>query len=321
MSTSHFNRSEKVSVCSRSFSRHPFLREKLLEKYENVQFNDKGLILQGETLVEFLKDSDKTIIGLEKIDSNILSQLPRLKVISKYGVGIDGIQFKALQERNVSFGWTGGVNKRSVSELALSMMLLLLRKLPIANERACSGEWKQLVGNQLSEKKVGIVGLGHVGKDLARILKVFSCEIWANDLVYDESFCNENYVRKSDLKTLLENVDIVTLHVPLDDSTKGLIGVEELGMMKETSLLINTCRGGVVEESALREALEQGKIAAAALDVLELEPPTEFEWFKTPNLFITPHLGGAAEEAICAMGLAAIQGLDSHKEALVENFR
>ena len=152
------NNEISIAVTSRSFSSNHILREELLLNYQNVTFNDLGLKLEGDTLVEFLRGHNKAITALEKIDDTVLSQLPNLKVISKYGVGTDMIDMKALQKHGVKLGWTGGVNRRSVSELVISFTIALLRHVPASHREVLSGTWRQHVGGYLSGRTVGIIG-------------------------------------------------------------------------------------------------------------------------------------------------------------------
>jgi D-3-phosphoglycerate dehydrogenase len=303
----------KIVVCSRSFSRNEVLRNELLSRYSNVKFNDDGLNLAGDFLVNFLSEADKAITALEVIDEHILSQLPKLKVIGKYGVGLDMIDFNAMRKFGVSLGWTGGVNKRSVSELVVSLAISLLRAVPSANKDVMAGNWKMHIGALLTGKTVGIIGCGNIGKDLVELLQNFNCEIIVNDIKKYPIFYNKFNIKEVSLEDLLLNSDIVTLHVPLDDSTSNILNESKLKMMKSTAILINTARGGLVDENSLKKALKQKLIAAAAFDVLLDEPPTDYELLSLENFFATPHIGGSAKESIIAMGIAAIEGLDNNK--------
>ena len=152
-------------IASRSFSKHPVLRKEVLKRYPNAKFNDEGLSLNGESLIEFLDGHEKAITALEKIDDSILKLLPNLKVIGKYGVGLDMIDLHAMKRHGVNLGWTGGVNKRSVSELVISYSIALLHRTIFANAEVRKGKWYQVKGRQLSDCTVGIIGCGHVGKD------------------------------------------------------------------------------------------------------------------------------------------------------------
>ncbi len=303
---------DKVAVTSRSFSRNPALRRELLQRYEQVTFNDAGLQLEGEALVAFLRGHDKAITGLERIDDAILSRLPELKVIGKYGVGLDMIDLDAMRRHGKRLGWTGGVNRRAVSELALAFSIALLRHVAAANREVRLGTWRQHVGSQLSGKAVGIVGCGHIGKDLVRLLQPFECPILVNDIRRYDAFYHEFRIEAVGLEELLGRADVVTLHVPLDDSTRGILSGERIARMKPSAVLINAARGGLVDEVALRAALEEKRLAAAAFDVFAQEPPQDQALLDLPNFLATPHIGGSAAEAMLAMGRAAIDGLDAN---------
>ncbi|MBI1202280.1 MAG: phosphoglycerate dehydrogenase [Rhodopseudomonas sp.] len=300
----------RVAVASRSFSRHPQLRKALSDRYPNVTFNDAGASLAGDQLIEFLRGHDRAITALEKLDDALFSAVPELRVIGKYGVGLDMIDLEAMRRHGVKLGWTGGVNRRAVSELVVAFAIALLRHVPEGDALVRGGGWQQLKGRQLSGRTVGIIGLGHVGKDLVQLLKPFGCRILANDILQFPNFCRLHGVTQVALDELLRESDIVTLHVPLDGSTRGLLTNARLDLMRRDAVLINAARGGLVDEVALREKLRDGHLAAAAFDVFADEPPSDRELLTLPNMLSTPHIGGSSEEAILAMGLAAIDGLD-----------
>ena len=304
-------------VASRSFSKHPVLRQEVLKRYPDAKFNDDGLSLKGESLVQFLSGYEKAITALETIDESVLSKLPDLKVIGKYGVGLDMIDLNTMDKFNVRLGWTGGVNKRSVSELVISSAIALLHRTVFANAEVRKGKWYQVKGRQLSECTFGIVGCGHIGKDIVKMLQPFNCKILAHDILQFDEFYSQNNVTSVSLVELLKSSDVVTLHLPLDKLTKNIINKERLNLFKSDAVLINLARGGLVDEAALKQSLIENKLAGAALDVFELEPPIDFSLSEMDNVLITPHIGGSTEEAILAMGMAAIDGLDNAKNPLV----
>lgn len=307
------NTTDKVAVCSRSFSKNMVLRAELLERYAHVTFNDTGRQLEGDSLVEFLSGHDKAITALETIDDYVLSRLPKLRAIGKYGVGLNMIDLNAMRLYGKRLGWTGGVNRRSAAELTLGFAIMMLRQVPAANREVLTGTWRQLTGGLLSGRTVGIIGCGHIGKDLVKILQPFGCKILVNDILDYSDFYAEHGIVALPLEELLTRADVVTLHVPLDEGTIGLLTAERLALMKPTAILINAARGGLVDEVALKHALITKQIAAAAFDVFADEPPQDTELLNLPNFLATPHIGGSAEEAIIAMGRAAIQGLDENK--------
>jgi len=305
-----------VAVASRSFSRHPELRALVLERYPDTKFNDEGLALHGNSLIEFLSGYEKAITALEVIDDSILSQLPKLKVIGKFGVGLDMIDLHALKNYGIKLGWTGGVNKRSVSELVISFAVALLHRSVFANSEVRNGKWYPVKGRQLSDCTFGIIGCGHIGKDLVQLLKPFNCEILVHDILNYQEFYEKNNVKSVGIEELIKKSDVVTLHLPLDDSTKNIMNEERLQMLKSSAVLINLARGGLIDEAILKKMLLEKRIAGAALDVFEIEPPVDKELLTMDNVLITPHIGGSTEDAILAMGVAAIDGLDNAKDPL-----
>lgn len=307
------NNVDKVAVCSRSFSKNQALRAELLKRYSLVSFNDTGKQLAGDELVAFLRGHNKAITALERIDDYILDNLPELKVIGKYGVGLDMIDMNSLRRHGVRLGWTAGVNRRSVSELVICFAIAMLRHVPAAQREVLGGTWRQHVGGYLSERTIGIIGCGHIGKDLVKLLQPWGCEILSHDILDFPDFYAQYNVKPVDLSILLRESDIVTLHLPLDMSTRNILSAERLSLLKPTSVLINTARGGLVDETAIREMLKSGHLAAAAMDVFENEPPQDMELISLHNFLVTPHIGGSAEEAILAMGRAAIDGLNHNQ--------
>ena len=304
------NNTDKVAVCSRSFSRHPILRAELLARYANVTFNETGQQLESSELIDFLKGHNKAITALETIDEDLLSALPELQVIGKFGVGLDMIDLKAMRRHRKRLGWTSGVNRRSAAELTLALAIVMLRNVVAGNQEILAGAWHQMKGGLLSGRTIGIIGCGEIGKDLVRLLQPFQCPILVNDIrEYPEYYAKFNLQAVSK-EELLSHADVVTLHVPLDDSTRNMLSREQLSLMKPTAILINAARGGLVDETALKEMLREKRLSAAAFDVFTQEPPQDHELLELSNFLATPHIGGSAEEAILAMGRAAIDGLD-----------
>ncbi|MBI2978711.1 MAG: phosphoglycerate dehydrogenase [Rhodospirillales bacterium] len=303
----------RVAVTSRSFSRHPVLRRELLARYPDAVFNDSGLVLAGNALIGFLDGHDKAITGLEKLDAGVFAALPKLKIVSKYGVGFDMIDLAAMAKAGVRLGWTGGTNKRSVAELVIALAIGLLRHIPESSCALQAGAWPQFPGRQLSDRVVGVVGCGHVGKDVSLLLRSFGCRVLAHDIRDFPDFYKRHGVEPVGLEKLLKESDVVTLHLPLDTSTRNILSAERLSLMKREAILINAARGGLVDEQALKAMLKEGFLAGAAFDVFAEEPPADLELARLPNFIATPHMGGAAEEAALAMGRAAINGLEDNK--------
>ena len=306
----------KIAIASRSFSKNEILKREILQNYSNVKFNEEGISLHGESLISFLADADKVVIGLEKLDSKILSKLPKLKVVSKYGVGIDTIDLMALKKFGVKLGWTSGVNKRSVSELVISSSIALLHKTALGNFEIRNGKWYQIVGRQLTNVSFGIIGCGNIGKDLVKLLQPFECSISIHDIKYSDEFNSKYNIKTVSLHELLKTSDVISLHLPLDSSTQNILGVKEFRQIKKDAILINFARGGLIDERCLKSSMEQNKLGGLALDVFEIEPLVKDDYSIFGNVILTPHMGGSTEEAILAMGRAAINGLDNYKDPI-----
>lgn len=300
---------ELVAVTSRSFSRNPILRQQLQARFSHVKFNEEGIKLTAKPLVEFLTGAQRAIIGLEVIDDALLDNLPELKAICKVGTGIDKIDLDALQRRKIAFSATPGLNKRSVSELVLGLIFTLQRHLSVIHTAVKQGEWRQPTGTLLSNKTVGIIGFGAIGQDLANLLSAFDCQC----LVYDvQSHCDlMPHVSQVGLDKLLHESDIISLHIPLTPDNHHFISTDRFKKMKQGAILINTARGGLINEDALYDALIAGHLSGAALDVFESEPEVPIKLLALDNFFATSHIGGSTDDAIEAMGRMAIDHLDN----------
>jgi D-3-phosphoglycerate dehydrogenase len=198
-----------------------------------------------------------------------------------------------------------------VAELVIAMTLISMRHLRTANDEVRAGQWRQHIGPELRGRVIGVVGLGSVGKEVARLFQAFDCQILSHDILEMDQYCSTHQITQCGLDDLLTRADVVTLHVPFNASTNGMFDSKRLGLLKHGAVLINTARGGIVDESAVQAMLETGRISAAAFDVFATEPPQCSQLLKLPNFFATPHLGGSSVEAILAMGRAAIEGLDT----------
>jgi phosphoglycerate dehydrogenase-like enzyme len=308
--------SNGVAVASHSFPKHPTLRRELLDRYPESKFNETGKPLKGEALIAFLQGHERAITGLERLDDAIISALPALRVVSKYGVGLDMIDLAAARRHGIAIRWTAGVNRQSVAELTIAFMIALARNLMPLTREVRDGIWTHGGGRQLSSATVGIIGCGHVGKTVARLCRAFGARVLAHDIADYREFYSENTVTPVRLSQLLAESDFVTLHVPLDDSTRGMIGEAQFAAMKSGAFLINTARGGIVDEQALKRALIDHKLAAAAFDVFQNEPPADTELVMLPNFVGTPHVGASTTEAVLAMGRAAIAGLDDDSHTI-----
>lgn len=235
-----------------------------------------------------------------KITKNVIDAAPNVKIIARVGVGLDNIDTEYAESKGIKVLNAAEAAMNAVSELVIGHMIALSRSIPKANDGLKNGKWlkKELVGSELRGKYLGIIGVGNIGRNIGRIAKCLRMNL----IGYDIFPINQEYIRevsmiKTDLKTLLENSDFVTCHVPLTEKTKHLINSETLSYMKSTSFLINTSRGEIVDEKSLVIALTENKIAGAALDVFEIEPPTNTELLNLPNIICSPHIAAQTKEA------------------------
>jgi phosphoglycerate dehydrogenase-like enzyme len=284
----------------------PRLKTQLESLVGEVIYNPSGKPLSSSQVARLLPGVDGYIAGLDVIDRAALDSADRLKVISRYGVGVDSVDLQAAREKNIVVTNTPGANSVSVAELALGLMLALARQLPEAAAATRQGQYPRLSGISLEGKTVGIIGLGSVGKQLARRLSGFDCRILAYEPYPDFDFAQINHVELVSCDELLTNADIVSLHLPLMPETRGMVDTAFLEKMKPGAFLVNTARGELVDEATLLEALQSGHLRGAALDTLAQEPPEPGHPLLTlPQVIATPHLGAQTDGATNAMGWMA----------------
>ncbi|MFW9846848.1 MAG: hydroxyacid dehydrogenase [Candidatus Thorarchaeota archaeon] len=239
-----------------------------------------------------------------QVTKEVIDAADNLKLIVRAGVGLDNVNIDAAKEKGVKVMNTPEAPTVSVAEMVLALMFALSRRVTSADSSMKGERWekKTLKGSELWGKTLGVIGFGRIGCEVAKRARALEMEVLACDVVDIDAACVEYGAERTDTEDLLKRSDFVTLHVPLMPQTKGLIGERELEMMKESAFLINTARGGVVDESALAKALDEGKIAGAALDVFEKEPPVEWGLVKHPKLIATPHLSSSTSEAQARVG-------------------
>ncbi|HJM14112.1 MAG TPA: D-2-hydroxyacid dehydrogenase [Candidatus Nitrosopelagicus sp.] len=254
-----------------------------------------------EQISEKIENFDVVIVrSRTKITKDLIDKANKCKIIARVGVGLDNIDQDAAKEKGIRVinAVEGAMN--AVAELVIGLMLSLAREIPRADREVRNGNWikKELMGTELRGKYLGIVGMGNIGKRLGRLAKALNMNIIGFDVMpIDDEFSKEVGLMKTDLDTLLASSDYVSLHVPLLDSTKHMINTTKINSMKNTAKIINTSRGGVIDEEALYDALKNGHLGGAALDVFEVEPATSNKLATLPNFISTPHMGAQTKEA------------------------
>ena len=300
----------RVAVLSISFSQNETLRREMLELYPDTKFNEDFIRFDEDGLMECLQGRDAVVCGLEPITARVLDALPELKIISRMGVGLDNIAPAALRERGVRLGWKGGVNRQSVAELTICFAIAGLRHVgPLNHAMRAGRKPRQKMGRHLGGRVFGIHGCGFIGKELVKLLQPFGCTILVHDMLDFPDFYAEYSVTPVSLDELHQRSDVLSLHLPLSRSPRGIYDSDMLSRLRSDCVLINTCRGGIVDEDALKDHLQRNSIAAACFDVFAIEPALDVDLLNAPNFLATPHIGGSADEARMTMGRAAIAGI------------
>jgi D-3-phosphoglycerate dehydrogenase len=301
----------RILVTSTSFGKaEPLPLQRLKECGCEIIENPYGRPLKEDELISLLAGVDGVIAGVDQFTEKVIKSSNRLKVISRYGVGTDNVDLEATKRLGIVVTNTPDVNTEAVADLTFGLILAVSRMIPQSHQATREGKWERFIGRGVYGKVLGIVGLGRIGKGVAKRAKGFEMEILAYDVKKDEAFAQSMGVSFVSLDDLLMGADYVTLHCDLNPQTKRLIGRRELELMKKTAFLINTARGGIVEEEALYEAIKLGKIAGAGLDTYVEEPPSkENPLLELDNVVTTPHIGSYTHESVLEMGLSAVENL------------
>ena len=290
----------KITITPRGFTKNgqeyiAFLKEKGYE----VDYNQTGKSYTKEQFMEHCKDADGVICASEKVDKEVIDCCTKLKIIVKFGVGMDNIDIEYCKEKGIMADRCTGSNSRSVAEHALTLMLANCKNLYEGIKETKNHSWSKLSGTEIYGKTLGIIGFGAIGKHLANMANALGMNV----LCYDAYPINEVdalgvNARISDLDTIYAVSDFISVHVPLNDETRGMISLHEMKKMKSSCVLINTARGGIVDEDALYTALSEGIIKAACFDVFSLEPPKGDEkLLDLDNFYLTPHCAASTKEA------------------------
>jgi D-3-phosphoglycerate dehydrogenase len=254
-------------------------------------------------LLQIVSDIDGFIVGLDLVDEEVIAAAERLKVLSKHGIGTDNINIPAATKRGIVVTNTPGTNSSAVADLVLGLIICIARRVLLSDATVRQGQLVPMLGPELEEKTLGIIGLGNIGKKVARRALAFGMRVIANDLVQDKHFVADTGVTYVSKEEIFRVSHFITLHTPLTSSTRGMITKLEIERMRDGAYLINTARGGIVDEEAVAEALGRGKLAGAAFDVFSVEPPlADCALFKAPNALVTTHIGGSTPEAIQRAG-------------------
>jgi len=299
----------KVLISSRSFGKTGSDAIEILKK-QGIQplVNSTGRNLSEDEIINMAYDAQGIIAGTEKIGEKVINSIGNLKVISRYGVGLDNVDIISAKKRDIKVFNTPGAPTESVAELTVGLILDLMRKISVVDRNIRHNNWKPEMGVQLNNKTVGIIGLGQIGKRVVELLSAFNVAFICYEKKPDEEFIKKYEIKLGKLDFLLKNSDIISIHVPLTNETKNIIGKKEIALMKNTSIIVNTARGGLIDEKSLYDALKNNKIAGAALDVFS-EEPYNGKLKELDNTILTAHIGSSTVETRKNMDVESVNNM------------
>lgn len=301
---------EKILVTPRSFGKNmPELFEMLEQVGYEVKRNTTGAILDQGQMREMLADCVGVIIGVDPLNAEILACAPYLRAVAKYGVGVDNIDLDYCQRHSIRVSRTVGANSEAVADYALALMLAVARGVVQIDGKCRKLNWGKITTRDVSHATLGLFGLGAIGRLVAKRARGFDMKIMAYDPYWPEEFARQNGIERAEPQEIFQNADFISLHLPLTPETEGFVGRKELAMMKKDAVLINTARGGLVDEKALLEALKEKQIYGAGLDAFAHEPPEDNDWFALDNVVLGSHCAASTRGATENMGRMATENL------------
>jgi D-3-phosphoglycerate dehydrogenase len=300
----------KILITPRSFAKHnqaPYQR--LAEAGIEVIHNPVGDILSKEEMMYHVKDIDGIIVGVDPMDQDVLSCAKNLSVISKYGVGTDNIDLDYCKQKTIDVTITKNANSEAVSDYAFTLILSVARRVVEIDQGCRNNDWSKKVAVDVFGKKIGILGLGAIGKGVAKRAKSFDMEIYGYDICYDDAFMAEYGIKQSCVEEIIRTCDFISLHLPLVEETKYLINKDSLKMAKDNLIIINTSRGGVINEDDLYDALKHKQIYGAGIDVFETEPAQNSKLLELENVIVGSHCAASTAGAVNTMSNMAVDNI------------
>lgn len=285
--------------------------EQLRSFADELVFNPHGRPLSEDELITLLEGCDGCVAGLDYFTAAVLEKAADscLKVISRYGSGVDQVDLAAAKAKNIVVCNTPGVNAQAVADLTLALLLCAARKVPVLDHKTREGQWPRSNGIELYGKTIGILGLGAVGKAVAKRAMGFSMKIFAYDPFMNEEYARANGIVPVSFDTVTREADFLCLHLPLTEETRHIISKDVMKDMKKGAVIVNTARGGLIDEDAVCELLKSGHLGGLGLDVYDTEPPQKSPFFDMENVVLTPHTASHTAEAIAAMAEMSVRNL------------
>lgn len=300
----------KVIVTARAFSISPEPMKYLVESNCDVELKPTAAGVSEDWLVEQCSEADALIAGMEVITARVIDSAPRLRVIARTGVGYDTVDVDAATRRGVAVCNTRGANDQAVADFTMGLVLMAARRVLDGVDSCRRGGWDRVVGVEVWGKTLSIVGLGRIGKAVAQRARGFEMRVLAVDVVRDEEFASRYGIEYVSLEQALREGDFISLNAPHTPETEGIINERTIALMKPTAFLVNTARGGLVDEEALAAAVRTNRIAGAAVDVLREEGANSSSpLLRVPGIIVTPHMAAYSYEAMERMALVAAQNV------------
>lgn len=301
----------KILVTPRSFAK--FNREEvntLLGSHDiDIVNNPYGRILTEQEMVEAVREVDGLIVGVDPVTKQVIDAAPHLKTIAKYGVGTDNIDVDYAHSLGIKVSITANANSNAVADYTFALLLDVARNVTHNNNRAKSGDWNKVTSLDVFGKKIGVIGLGAIGKGVVSRSKGFNMEVYGYDLYEDETYNQLHDIKFTDIDTIIRECDFITLHLPLTESTKNLLNGENLKNAKNSLIIVNTARGGLIDEDVIFDLLSTGKIYGLGIDAFEIEPPESSPLLTLDNVVVGSHTAAGSEDATNTMTLMAVQNI------------
>lgn len=299
-----------ILVTPRSFGKNnPELFTRLENAGLNIIRNESGGILDEASMIRLIGQCAGVILGVDPMNAKVLDAAKKLKAISKYGVGLDNIDLSLCAARGIKVSRTVGANSNAVADYAFALMLAVARKVCLIDRHCRDRDWGKITGIDLYGKTLGIIGLGAIGKCVAKRANGFSMKILGADPFWDEDFALEAGIERADIDRICKESDFITLHCLLNPETEHMIDRRRIGLMNKNSILINTARAGLIDNDTLLEALEKKQIYGAGLDVFDQEPPDNPAWYGLDNIVMGSHCSSSTLGATDLMGSMAVTNL------------
>lgn len=302
---------KKVLITPRSFGKYN--KEELIARLRahgiEPVFNPYGTILTEQQMQEALRDMDGLIVGVDPVNEAVLRHAVKLKAIAKYGVGVDNIACAYAKEKGIAVSRTVNANANAVADYAMTLMMCVARRVVEIDSGCHHNDWSKKEALDIYGKTIGVLGLGAIGKGVVKRASGFDMKIYGYDIVRDDAFLQEHHVTFSDADTIIRECDFISLHLPLTAETRHILNKDNLAQAKNNLIIVNTARGGLIDEDDLYVLLKENKIYGLGLDVFEQEPLESSLLLTLPNVIVSSHTAASSQGAINAMSTMAVDNL------------